>query len=66
MTEIIVMGNSNLLPEFCPQLHLDSPYGAGQQDWYQYEVSVLVLHYLHSLSTCTLVSTDLSGRSIRG
>jgi dual oxidase len=24
------------------QLYLDGPYGAGQQDWYQYEVSVLV------------------------
>lgn len=27
---------------FYPQLYLDGPYGAGQQDWYQYEVSVLV------------------------
>ena len=27
---------------WCPQLYLDGPYGAGQQDWYQYEVSVLV------------------------
>ena len=25
-----------------PKLYLDGPYGAGQQDWYQYEVSVLV------------------------
>ncbi|XP_063423293.1 dual oxidase-like isoform X1 [Mytilus trossulus] len=25
-----------------PKLFLDGPYGAGQQDWYQYEVSVLV------------------------
>lgn len=25
-----------------PPLYLDGPYGAGQQDWYQYEVSVLV------------------------
>ncbi|CAG5124174.1 unnamed protein product [Candidula unifasciata] len=25
-----------------PKLYLDGPYGAGQQDWYQYDVSVLV------------------------
>ncbi|XP_061175902.1 dual oxidase-like [Saccostrea echinata] len=25
-----------------PHIYLDGPYGAGQQDWYQYEVSVLV------------------------
>ncbi|XP_069121720.1 dual oxidase-like [Argopecten irradians] len=25
-----------------PKLFLDGPYGAGQQDWYQYDVSVLV------------------------
>ncbi|KAK3106022.1 hypothetical protein FSP39_011167 [Pinctada imbricata] len=25
-----------------PAVYLDGPYGAGQQDWYQYEVSVLV------------------------
>lgn len=24
------------------QIYLDGPYGAGQQDWYQYDVSVLV------------------------
>ena len=24
------------------KLYLDGPYGAGQQDWYQYDVSVLV------------------------
>ena len=31
-----------LWPISCFQLYLDGPYGAGQQDWYQYEVSVLV------------------------
>ncbi|XP_048727888.2 dual oxidase-like [Ostrea edulis] len=25
-----------------PPIYLDGPYGAGQQDWYQYDVSVLV------------------------
>lgn len=32
----------NLGPGRYPKLYLDGPYGAGQQDWYQYEVSVLV------------------------
>ncbi|XP_012943057.2 dual oxidase [Aplysia californica] len=29
-------------PKAYPKLYLDGPYGAGQQDWYQYDVSVLV------------------------
>lgn len=35
----ILYGNVSF---FYLQLYLDGPYGAGQQDWYQYEVSVLV------------------------
>lgn len=27
---------------FCCQLYVDGPYGAGQQDWYTYDVSILV------------------------
>ena len=27
---------------FGPQLFLDGPYGEGHQDWYRYEVAVLV------------------------
>ncbi|ESO86842.1 hypothetical protein LOTGIDRAFT_235234 [Lottia gigantea] len=32
----------NLKDNPYPKLFLDGPYGAGQQDWYQYEVSLLV------------------------
>ncbi|KAL5010355.1 hypothetical protein ScPMuIL_012660 [Solemya velum] len=32
----------NLRNQPYPKLYLDGPYGAGQQDWYQYDVSVLV------------------------
>ncbi len=27
---------------FLTQLYIDGPFGAGQQDWFRYEVSVLV------------------------
>ncbi|XP_014788035.1 dual oxidase isoform X1 [Octopus bimaculoides] len=32
----------NLKEEPYPKLYLDGPYGAGQQDWYRFDISVLV------------------------
>lgn len=33
---------NNLITSPLPKIHLDGPYGEGHQDWYRYEVSVLI------------------------
>ncbi|XP_052805242.1 dual oxidase-like isoform X3 [Mya arenaria] len=37
-----IFDQENLKQQPFPKLYLDGPYGAGQQDWYTYDVSVLV------------------------
>ncbi|XP_050407076.1 dual oxidase 2 [Patella vulgata] len=37
-----IFDSENLKGNPYPKLYLDGPYGAGQQDWYQYDVSLLV------------------------
>lgn len=37
-----IFDQDNIKEGAFPKLYLDGPYGAGQQDWYQYDVSVLV------------------------
>lgn len=32
----------NIPPEIKPQIRLEGPFGGGNQDWYKYEVAVMV------------------------